>query len=278
MSTPEPAPRTAYLQDGDGERALRQLDEWGGGVVRVPAGVHETSPTRIDLASYPGIENTLVIRGDGLGSSIVDLGNGSGDGFAIVDSEGGDWFYLEIDGVQFRGQRDGVLFQLGRDDHADAYNSCTLRIATNNGSPDATAACRLNHVLNSDHYGVHNTEAGTALEFRQVQFGGFYGSVSSTRDLSMEISGYSMANVIEWLNVEACNDGVRISGSDATVNRFGMLYGANVAGTLWCHDADVTTRIDTAFVGGNVNTTDECNAGEYTVGLSNQPFDGANVR
>jgi hypothetical protein len=57
-----------------------------------------------------------------------------------------------------------------------------------------------------------------------------------------------------------------------------MLYGANVAGTLWCHDADVTTRIDTAFVGGDVNTTDECNAGEYTVGLSNQPFDGANVR
>lgn len=265
---------TVSLRDGDWERAFRRLDDHGGGSIHVPSGVHETEPVRIDLASYPALGNSVAIRGNGLGTSVVDLGSGPGDGFAIVDDDGGDRFYIELDGIQFRGQRRGVLFRLGRDDHADAYNSCSLRFATNNGSPDATAACRLNHVLNSDHFGVHNAEGGTALQMRQVQFGGFRGSVSSTYGVSMELSGYSMANVLEWVNVEACADGVRLGGDDCNINRFGMLYGANVDGTLWRHDAAVSTRIDTAFVGDEVATVAERTAGSYTVGLSNQPFDG----
>jgi len=92
-----------------------------------------------------------------MGTSKLDFGSGPGDGFTLADSNGGDFFYIEITGVGFQGQREGVLFRLGRDDHADAYNSCTLAFGTNNGSPDATAACRLNHVLNTRHFGVHNT-------------------------------------------------------------------------------------------------------------------------
>jgi hypothetical protein len=258
--------------------AFGRLEERGGGVIRVPAGVHETGSARIDLAAYPSLGNGVVVRGEGLGTSVVHLGTGPGDGLTVADSEGGDRFYLEIRGVQFVGRREGVLVRLGRDDCADAYNSCTLAFATNNGHPDGTAACRLNQVLNSRHFGVHNAEGGVALQLRQFQFGGLTGSVSSTDAVSLELDGYSMANVVEWLNVEACTDGVRVAGADANVNRFGMLYGAHVSGTLWRHEADVSNRIDAAFVGDDVATVDERAAGEYTVGLSNQPFGHAGHR
>lgn len=263
------------LTDGDWTAAFDRLDALGGGVVRVPAGVTRSDPARIDLAAYPNLQNNVSIRGAGCGASRVNLGRGAGDGLSIVDSDGGDHFYLEITGVGFHGERDGVLFRLGRDDCEDAYNTCTLRITTNNGSSEATAACRLNHVLNTRHFGAHNAAHGTALDCRQVQFGGFTGSVSSRDGVSLEFSGYSMANVVEWLNVEACDDGVRIAGADANVTRFGMLYGANVDGTLWRHDAEVQSRIDAAFVGDDVARIDERTAGSYSVGLANVDFESA---
>lgn len=260
------------LVDGQWTAAFEELNERGGGVIYVPAGVHTCGPTTIDLAAYPRVTDAVAIRGEGLGASIVHVGQGADDGLSIIDSEGTHHFYLELTGITIEGSRDGVLFRLGRDDFADAYNSCRLHLGTNNGAADGTAACRLNHVLNTRHFGVHNAEGGTALEHRQVQFGGLTGSASSRRGVSFELSGHSFANVVEWLNVEACQDGVVLSGDDATINRFGMLYGANVAGTLWRHEAPVKSRIDAAFVGDEVTTIDERTAGEYSVGVSNKPF------
>jgi len=257
------------LSDGDWREAFERLDERGGGVIWVPPGTHDCEPETIDLAGYDSLRNNVAIRGSGLGTSILDFGDGSGDGFSLVDTDGSDIFYVELTGVQFQGARDGVLFRLGTDSHADAYNSCTLAFATNNGAPDGTAACRLNHVLNTRHYGVHNAQSGTALELRQFQFGGITGSVSSRQGLSMDFQGYSMANVVEWLNVEACADGVRIHGADSTINRFGMLYGANIEGTLLRHEAPVQTRLDAAFVGGNVERVARTTAGTMSVGISN---------
>ncbi|AGN01830.1 hypothetical protein L593_09425 [Salinarchaeum sp. Harcht-Bsk1] len=268
------------LDDGDWERAFERLDEQGGGVIRVPTGVTASEPARIDLADYPNLQNNVSIRGSGLAASVVDFGEGPGDGLSLVatdsDVDDGDdrthVFYTEITGVGFQGARDGVLFRLGSDDFADAWNSCDLHLATNNGSPDATAACRLNFVLNSRHFGVHNTTGGVALDQRQVQFGGLNGAVSSKQGVSLRLGGGSFANVIEWLNVEACEDGVLIDGDEANINRFGMLYGANVDGTLWRHEAPVETRIDAAYVAGAVETIDRCTEGSYSVGLSNEPF------
>lgn len=262
-------PGVVTLRDGDWSDALRRLDETGGGVVWVPPGTHDCEPITVDLADYDNIEDDFSIRGAGLGTSVLHLGRGGGDGFSLVDSDGRDLFYVGITGVGFRGQRDGVLFRLGRDDFVDAYNSCTLAFATNNGSPNATAACRLNHVLNSRHFGVHNTVGGIALDLRQFQFGGITGSTSSRRDQSLCFTGYSMANVVEWLNVEACEDGVRIAGENCKINRLGMLYGANVGGTLWRHDAPVTTRLDAVYVGDNVATVAKSTAGEVSVGITN---------
>ena len=261
------------LTDRGWTHAFDRLAARGGGVLWVPAGITTCDPARVDLANYPSLRNNVAIRGAGCGASRVDLGVGSGDGFSLVDGDGGDHFYLEITGVGFHGERDGVLFRLGQDDFDDAYNSCTLRIATNNGATDAVAACRLNHVLNTQHFGVHNAASGTALDCRQVQFGGITGSVSSRDGVSLALSGHSFANVVAWLNVEACDDGIRIADETATINRFGMLYGANVRGTLWRHDADAETRIDAAFVGEAVDRVDERTAGSYTVGLSNRPFE-----
>jgi hypothetical protein len=265
------------LVDGDWPRAFRRLNEAGGGVIAVPSGVQTAEPATIDLAEYGNLANNVSIRGAGLGASVVDFGTGAGDGLSIVDGDAGDRFYLEISGVGFRGERTGVLFRLGRDDFADAYNSCRLAFATNNGHPQGTAACRLNHVLNSEHFGVHNAAGHTALQLRQVQFGGVTGSVRADRGVSLELSGNTFANVVEWLNVEACHDGVRLLGEDCNVNRFGMLYGANLEGTLWRHDTPGENRIDAAFVGSNVGTIDERTAGRYTVGLSNAAFTDAAV-
>ena len=262
-------PGVITLREGDWHDTFRQLDEQGGGVVWVPPGTHESEPTTIDLADYGAVGDDFAIRGAGMGTSVLDFGRGGGDGLSIIDSEGRDLFYIEIAGVGFRGDRDGVLFRLGRDDFADAYNSCTLAFATNNGSPNATAACRLNYVLNTRHFGVHNTVGGVALDLRQFQFGGITGSTSSRQGQSLLFSGFSMANVVEWLNVEACENGVRITGEQSQINRFGMLYGANVAGTLWRQDAPVTTRIDAAYVGANVQETAISTAGEVSVGITN---------
>jgi hypothetical protein len=276
-------PDSVRLEDGDWERAFDRLDEGGGGVLRVPPGVTNSEPTRIDLADYPNLHNNVTIRGCGPAASVVDLGEGAGDGLSLVASDGGPdegddrthVFYTEITGVGFQGAREGVLFRLGCDDFRDAFNSCELHFATNNGSPDATAACRLNYVLNSRHYGIHNAEGGIALDQRRVQFGGLTGSASSVEGVSVRFGGYSFANAVEWLNVEACADGVLIDGDDATLNRFGTLYGANVDGTLWRHEAPVETRIDAAFVGGNVDRQDRCTDGRYTVGMTNEAFETA---
>lgn len=259
------------LEHGDWRAAFDRLDDRGGGVIRVPPGRHDCDPVRIDLAAYDRLQNNVAIRGAGLGASILDFGTGGGDGFALVDSTGADVFYTEIAGIGVHGHRDGVLFRLGRDDFADAYNSCRLRISTNNGDPDATAACRLNYVLNTDHYGVHNAAGGTALDFGHVQFGGFAGSVSSRAGTSLLLREYSLANAVAYLNVEACRDGVRIVGEDCHCNRFGTLYGANVHGTLWRQDAAVDTRLETVYVGENVDTVAETTAGEVSVGLTNVP-------
>ena len=263
------------LRNGNLTEAFERLDSAGGGVLEVPAGIHEIGPTAIDLEDYPNLRNNVTIRGEGPGASVFDLGRGDGDGFSLVDSAGSDVFYTEITGVGFQGERSGVLVRIGRDDFHDAYNSCKLHFQTNNGHPDAAAACRLNHVLNSDHFGVHNANGGIALECRQVQFGGITGSVRSNRDVSMVFDGYSFANAIEWLNVEACMDGVAIRGRDCGLNRFGTLYGANVEGTLFSHEANVRTRIDIGFVGSNVERVDRLTAGSYSVGISNQPFEYA---
>jgi len=268
-------PDDVRLEDGRWTDAFDRLDQRGGGVIRVPSGVTASEPTTIDLAEYPNLQNNVAIRGSGLAASVVDLGEGPGDGLSIVDGDGSDLFYTEITGVGFQGSRDGVLFRLGGDDLADAWNSCDLHFATNNGSPDATAACRLNYVLNSRHFGVHNAQGGIALDHRQVQFGGLTGSVSSNEGVSVRFGGRSFANVVEWLNVEACEDGVLIDGEEAAINRFGMLYGANVHGTLWRHEAPVDTRIDASFVGGAVERIDECTEGRYEVGLSNERFEHA---
>ncbi|WP_248516724.1 hypothetical protein [Salinarchaeum laminariae] len=271
-----------WLDDGDWAAAFDRLDQQGGGVIRVPAGVTASEPTTIDLAEYDDLQNNVSIRGAGLAASVVDFGKGPGDGLSIVatDGDGEDGrahvFYTEVTGVGFQGHRDGVLFRLGSDDFQDAFNSCDLRFATNNGSPDATAACRLNFVLNSRHYGVHNAQAGIALDQRQVQFGGLTGSVCSREGTSLRFGGQSFANVVEWLDVEACEDGVLIAGDEANINRFGMLYGANVHGTLWRHEAPVQTRIDAAYVGGNVENQDRSTDGSYSVGLTNKPFETAN--
>lgn len=266
------------LTDGDLEGAFERLDKQGGGVIRVPPGVTHCEPTTINLAEYDDLQNNVSIRGAGLQSSILNFGTGSGDGLSIVSRNGPERshvFYTEITGVGFQGSRDGVLFRLGSDDFADAFNSCDLHFATNNGSPDATAACRLNYVLNSRHFGVHNTEGGFALDQRRVQFGGLTGSVSSRNGVSLRFDGHSFANRSPWLNVEACEDGVLINGNDASINSFGLLYGANVHGTFWRHEAPVQTRIDTAFLGENIEEQDRCTDGRYTVGMTNQPFESA---
>lgn len=264
-------PDPVVLTNGDWTEAFDRLDDRNGGVIWVPAGEHACEPVRIDLAAYDNLRNNVTIRGAGPGASVLNFGTGAGDGFSIVDSSGADVFYTEITDIGIHGQRDGVLFRLGRDDYADAYNSCRLTFTTNNGSPDGTAACRLNYVLNTDHFGVHNAASGTALDLGHFQFGGIRGSVSSRGGESLVFREYSLANVVEWLNVEACQDGVRITGADCQLNSFGMLYGANVAGTLWRQDAQVATRLDTVFVGENVDTVAESTAGEVSVGLTNVP-------
>ena len=219
--------------------AFERLNEIGGGVIYYPSGFYGDGSTswEIDLARYDEIGNTnWAIYGDGLESSRIRAGNGDGDGVRIWDSSGTAFFYIEIVGVRFEGETSGYQFVLGRED-TNAFNSCWTRFST--GSGDGAGACKLNFLLNSYHFGVHNSGEGTACELWRCQFSGIEGSFSSgggpiegsDTGEALRLEEYSFANHFRYINVEATYNGIRIADSRAVYNVFQNAYFANISGT-----------------------------------------------
>lgn len=223
--------------------AFERLNELGGGVVYYPSGYYGDGTTswEIDLAEYDNLRNNWAIYGDGLESSRIRAGSDDGAGIQIRDSDGTDMFYVEIVGVRFEGDNDGYTFVWGSEDLRDPYNSCFTRFATANGNPDGDGACQINFALNTYHYGVHNSEGGTGLELRRVQFSGIEGSCSSGEnegDMAVNISEYSFGNLFSYLNIEATYDGIHIDDARAIGNVFQNAYFANVRGTAFVQQID----------------------------------------
>ncbi len=230
--------RTAGMRE-----AFERLDAIGGGGVYFPSGYYGdgSASWSIDLDDYDNLRNNWAIHGDGLQSSRIRCGSGHGNGIRIHDSSGTAMFYTDIVGVRFEGSCRGFTFVWGSDDLGDAYNSCRTRFSTSNGNPNGAGACRLNFVLNTDHYGVHNASGGVGLELRRVQFSGIEGSFSSGEnpgDIAMRFVEYSFANLIRYADIEATYDGIHIADSRAIYNVFQNAYFANVRGTAVVQDVD----------------------------------------
>ena len=219
--------------------AFERLNAIGGGVIYYPSGFYGDGSTswEIDLANYDDIGNTdWAIYGDGLESSRIRAGNASGNGIRIWDSSGTAFFYIEIVGVRFEGDTDGYQFVLGKED-TNAFNSCWTRFSTGSGTGEG--ACKLNFLLNSYHFGVHNAGGGTACELWRCQFSGIEGSFSSgggpveggDRGEALRLVEFSFANHFRYINIEATYNGVRIADSRAIYNVFQNAYFANIRGT-----------------------------------------------
>jgi hypothetical protein len=245
---------TAGMREG-----FERLDEIGGGVIYFPSGFYGDGTTNweIDLANYENLGNTnWSLRGDGLESSRIRTGNTDGDGIKIWDSDGTHFFYIEITGLRFEGDTRGFVFVLGGQGFENAFNSCWTRFATGGGAlGDTGGACQLNFLLNSYHYGVHNSGgATTACELRRCQFSGFEGSVSageSEGGIALDVVEYSFANLFQYLNVEATYDGIHIDDSRAGHNVFQNAYFANVRGTAFTqHLPDIPKDHEWAYPPG----------------------------
>lgn len=229
---------TAGMREG-----FERLDELGGGVIYFPSGFYGDGTTswEIDLANYDDLGNTdWALYGDGLESSRIRAGNDDGDGIRVWDSSGTAFFYIEIVGLRFEGETSGFQFVLGGPEFENAFNSCWTRFATGNGNPDGDGGCRLNFLLNSYHFGVHNSAGGIACDMRRVQFSGIEGSFSagSDRGEALRLVEYSFANHFRYANVEATYDGIHIADSRAINNVFQNAYFANVHGTAVVQDVD----------------------------------------
>jgi len=252
------------------EEAFEALEERGGGIVSLPSGFYDArsaAPYDIDLAAYPSLLNNVSVRGAGIESAIVLADNETGDGIRFVDSTSGgsDIFYTEIRGVRFSANCPGYAFTLGLDSCEDAYNSCLLSLSTQNHHERADGACRLNHVLNTRQFGVHNTNYGDALTLGQFQFGIIQGSTCSQQGVSQRWLGYSFANTIQSLNVEAALDGVVIEGENCGQNTFITPYFANLEGTAFTQTADIRTLFLSPFVGSNVEALSNVETGELRI-------------
>jgi hypothetical protein len=273
--------------------AFERLDDLGGGVVYYPSGHYGDGTTswEIDLAEYGNLRNNWGIYGDGLESSRIRAGSDDGAGIQIRDSEGTDMFYVEIVGVRFEGDNAGYTFVWGSEDLRDPYNSCFTRFATGNGNPDGDGACQINFALNTYHYGVHNSEGGTGLDLRRVQFSGLEGSVSSGEnegDVALNVEEYSFGNLFSYLNVEATYDGIHIEDARAVGNVFQNAYFANVRGTAFVQAidnederfpdvSDQGTYFHNPFVAGAVEQTADIDDSAVYVDGSTRRWPGATV-
>ncbi|SEP16003.1 hypothetical protein SAMN04487948_11774 [Halogranum amylolyticum] len=273
------------------QEAFQRLNEVGGGVIYYPSGYYGDGTTawEIDLANYDNLRNNWAIYGDGLESSRIRCGSDTGDGIRIHDSTGTAMFYTELVGVRFEGSCAGFTFIWGSENLGDAYNSCWSRFSTANTRSDGQGACQLNFVLNSYHYGVHNSAGGVGVEMRRVQFSGIEGSFSSGEskgDVALRLKEYSFANHFRYLNIEATYNGIHIPDSRAIYNIFQNAYFANVRGTAVIQDVDDDgprfpasaeqgTYFHNPFVAGAIETIVEHTGGTLYVDGSSKKWPSA---
>lgn len=181
------------------------------------------------------------IRGAGRRETILSSTYTGGIPFYVTATTGGA-FYQAIRDIGFQGTNNsGPVLQIGRDDYADAFNSCAFTglNVNNSGTNAASEGYRLNFVLQSDIDIVGNGSGsgqpgtptapgnGYAGVWRQVQF--CRGSAAfGNANVGLYITGgYTYGNAIFGVDVEEVETGIKIDSSNASKNIF--IGGTNVA-------------------------------------------------
>jgi len=197
----------------------------------LPAGTYSLSQTLvIDYAPRADSGFRIISRGARIDGTAIH----NGPVLAIVCSGGTtakpkSCFYFHEEGSLFvNADTSDYAVRFGHDDFSDAHNSAKIdHLIVNNRSQATTASgLRLNYVLNSDIFAVADAGGGGAgLDLEQVQFSKISGAGSATNGTAMLIrGGYTMANTIQAMDLEASRCCLAITSPSANHNTFVSPY------------------------------------------------------
>jgi len=197
----------------------------------LPAGTYPLNQTLvIDYSARADSGFRIISRGARIDGTAIH----NGPVLAIICSGGASkkpkgCFYFHEEGSLFvNADTADYAVRFGLDDFSDAHNSAKIdHLIINNRSQAATAGgLRLNYVLNSEIFAVADAGGGGAgLDLEQVQFSKISGAGSATNGTAMLIhGGYTMANTIEAMDLEASPVCLVITSPSANHNTFVSPY------------------------------------------------------
>lgn len=209
---------------------------------------------------------------DGFSHGLLIQGSGRNfDGFTLdagfsLNIEAGNGFFYGLDRVHVRGEVDGPVLRLGKDDLTDALNGCDFDLVLNNLSLTANAeALRVNYVLMSRFFVTANCGGtgrpgqpttpgyGRAFHLRQACFNNFQ-IAAGQANVGLEFStGFNFANTFAAIDMEEVAVAIKNTSANTKKNSFvsGQMFG--------------TTTLD--FQAGEANTFQGgCNLVNYAGG------------
>ena len=257
-----------YGAAGDGRRddspALRAALEAalaGDRPLFLPSGTYRLSrPLVIDYAARAETGFRLI----SLGAVLDGRGIAGGPVLAVWCSGGTPaaprgCFYFKEEGTLFVNADSGAYaVVIGRRDFADAQNAIKIdHLIVNNANPGARAGgLQLNWVLGSEIFAVADAAGGAAgIALEQTQFSRLAGagSASGAGGAALRIeNGYSFANTIEAMDLEAAPTCLAIASPSAAHNTFLSLYMACPTGVA-ATAGNASTLVNPLFA-GNVTT------------------------
>jgi hypothetical protein len=178
-------------------------------------------------------------------------------------------FYLWVQGCGFRGNTNGTIVQVGRQNFNDAINETQfVNVAVQNASTGGSAiALQLNFVLNSFMNVVANAGAPTpggppwtglgfaALDCRQCLFNNFFGSYSIGYAGVALRDGSNYGNVFHAIDDEVTTAAVWILNANSTHNTFlGGQFALSSQGINAVNGSD-NKFLNPHFLGNTADTT-----------------------
>ncbi len=173
---------------------------------RIPAARFKITGVGLGVDCVAAEKSGLTLIGAGRQLSIIDVSaTTASPQFGLLNSGGGD-FYVTMSDLGVVGYSTGTVFQVGKNDFSDAFNTAAfVRMNVNNTHPTAGAAVTLNYLIDSLVDIVANCSgptSGAAFVWGRVQSCNFYGSAGNAA-IGIHVSGtYSFSDTCNGMDFE----------------------------------------------------------------------------
>lgn len=236
--------------------ALRAALAGGAPLMLSPGTYRLLRPLAVDYGAQPDIGFRLM----SMGAVLDGRGIGRGPVLAVSCSGGSPaapkgCFYFREEGTLFiYAAADGYAVVIGRRDFADAQNAISIdHLVVNNAAQGPrSGGLQLNYVLDSQIFAIADTAGGAAgIALEQTQFSRLAGAGSASARggaaLLLE-NGYSFANTIEAVDLEAAPTCLVIASGKAAHNTFVSPYFACPTG-IDATQGSATLLVNPLFAG-----------------------------